>query len=69
MYVAVARANLATINPDSQNYFITLYIAGWVIITIILLKDASVVANRLISGKLYNLTYPNKQAVVKIKSF
>ena len=32
MYVAAALANSATINPDSQNYFITLYIAGWVII-------------------------------------
>ena len=31
MYMAAARANSATITPDRQKYFITLYIAGWVI--------------------------------------
>ena len=31
MHVAAVRANEATIYPDSQNYFITLYIAVWVI--------------------------------------
>ena len=35
MYVAAAHANYATINPDSQNSFITLYIACWVITYII----------------------------------
>ena len=30
MHVTASRANYATVNPDSQNYSITLYITGWV---------------------------------------